>query len=46
MADGGADLPMLNGYPLRIIVPGYYGTYWVKHFNDIQVTDRVLSGMR
>ena len=39
----GADLPMLNGYPLRLVVPGYYGTYWVKHLSDITVTDKVLS---
>lgn len=31
------DLPMLNGYPLRLIVPGWYGTYWVKSLHDIQV---------
>ena len=29
----GADLPWLNGYPLRLVVPGYYGTYWMKHLN-------------
>jgi hypothetical protein len=40
----GADLPVLNGYPLRLIVPGYYGTYWVKHVNDIQVLDKVFDG--
>ncbi|MFL6676393.1 MAG: molybdopterin-dependent oxidoreductase [Massilia sp.] len=40
----GADLPMLNGYPLRLVVPGYYGTYWVKHVTDIQVTDKVFDG--
>jgi DMSO/TMAO reductase YedYZ molybdopterin-dependent catalytic subunit len=40
----GADLPMLNGYPLRLIVPGYYGTYWVKHVSDIQVLDKVFDG--
>jgi sulfite dehydrogenase len=40
----GADLPMLNGYPVRLIVPGYYGTYWVKHLSDIQVTDKVFDG--
>jgi sulfite dehydrogenase len=34
-----ADLPLLNGYPVRLIVPGYYGTYWVKHVFDIRVTD-------
>jgi sulfite dehydrogenase len=40
----GADLPLLNGYPLRLIVPGFYGTYWVKHVSDIQVVDRVFDG--
>jgi DMSO/TMAO reductase YedYZ molybdopterin-dependent catalytic subunit len=40
----GADLPVLNGYPLRLVVPGYYGTYWVKHVNDIQVTDKPFDG--
>jgi len=36
----GADLPMLNGFPLRLIVPGYYGTYWVKHLHEITVLDQ------
>jgi hypothetical protein len=40
----GADLPVLNGYPVRLVVPGYYGTYWVKHVNDIQVIDKVFDG--
>ena len=40
----GADLPMLNGYPVRLVVPGYYGTYWVKHLSDIQVIDQVFDG--
>jgi len=40
----GADLPLLNGYPVRLIVPGYYGTYWVKHLSDITVTDKVFDG--
>jgi sulfite dehydrogenase len=39
----GQDLPVLNGFPLRLIVPGYYGTYWVKHVNDITVIDDVLN---
>lgn len=43
-AMNGADLPMLNGYPLRLVVPGYYGTYWVKHLNDIEVIDSVYTG--
>ena len=40
----GADLPMLNGYPLKLIVPGYYGTYWVKHVNQITVLDTPFQG--
>ena len=38
------DLPILNGFPLRLIVPGYYGTYWVKHLNEIHVIDNVFDG--
>lgn len=33
----GAPLPMLNGFPLRLVVPGYYGTYWVKHLHELTV---------
>jgi DMSO/TMAO reductase YedYZ molybdopterin-dependent catalytic subunit len=40
----GEDLPFLNGFPLRLVVPGYYGTYWVKHLNEITVTDSVFDG--
>jgi sulfite dehydrogenase len=36
----GDDLPFLNGYPLRLVVPGYYGTYWVKHLNQVTVLDQ------
>jgi Mo-co oxidoreductase dimerisation domain/Oxidoreductase molybdopterin binding domain len=32
-------LPLLNGFPLRLIVPGWYSTYWVKMLNDIEVLD-------
>lgn len=35
----GKDLPMLNGFPVRLVVPGYYGTYWVKHLHEITVLD-------
>jgi sulfite dehydrogenase len=40
----GQDLPVLNGFPLRLVVPGYYGTYWVKHLNDINVVDNTFDG--
>ena len=26
----GEAMPLLNGFPLRLIVPGWYSTYWVK----------------
>ncbi|WP_150699252.1 molybdopterin-dependent oxidoreductase [Pandoraea terrae] len=43
-AMNGKDLPMLNGFPVRLVVPGYYGTYWVKHLADINVIDDVFDG--
>lgn len=35
----GEELPFLNGYPIKLIVPGYFGTYWVKHLSEIEVLD-------
>src|SRR6266852_6984373 len=26
----GDPLPMLNGFPVRLVVPGYFSTYWTK----------------
>ncbi len=43
-AMNGEDLPVLNGYPLRLVVPGYYGTYWIKHVHDIEVLDSLYTG--
>lgn len=37
-------LPMLNGFPLRLVVPGWYATYWVKALNEINVTDEPFKG--
>jgi hypothetical protein len=39
-AMNGKPLPLLNGFPLRLVVPGWYSTYWVKMLNDIEVLDR------
>ncbi|TAM76476.1 sulfide dehydrogenase [bacterium] len=36
-AMNGADLPLLNGFPVRLIVPGYFATYWVKMLDDVEV---------
>ncbi|HEX8916210.1 MAG TPA: molybdopterin-dependent oxidoreductase, partial [Humisphaera sp.] len=37
-------LPMLNGFPVRLIVPGWYATYWVKALNEIGVTAEKFAG--
>ena len=39
----GAQLPMLNGFPLRLVVPGWYATYWVKSLSAITVLDKPLK---
>ncbi len=36
----GQPLPLLNGFPLRVVVPGWYATYWMKMLNDIEVLDQ------
>jgi sulfite dehydrogenase (cytochrome) subunit A len=38
-AMNGAALPLLNGFPVRLVVPGWYSTYWVKMLSDITVLD-------
>jgi DMSO/TMAO reductase YedYZ molybdopterin-dependent catalytic subunit len=42
-AMNGEDLPWLNGFPVRLVVPGFYGTYWVKQLNEITVLDKTLD---
>jgi sulfite dehydrogenase len=39
----GAPLPHFNGYPARIIVPGWTGTYWMKHVNRIEALTQPLK---
>jgi DMSO/TMAO reductase YedYZ molybdopterin-dependent catalytic subunit len=39
-AMNGEPLPLLNGFPLRLVVPGWYSTYWIKMLNDIEVLDQ------
>ncbi|MEW6132542.1 MAG: molybdopterin-dependent oxidoreductase [Pseudomonadota bacterium] len=40
-AMNGEPLPLLNGYPVRLVVPGWYATYWVKMLDDIEVIGKV-----
>jgi sulfite dehydrogenase (cytochrome) subunit A len=40
----GAPLPMLNGFPIRLVVPGWYATYWIKALSRIVVLDRTFDG--
>lgn len=40
----GEALPFLNGFPLRLVVPGWFGTYWVKHLEKVTVLDRPFDG--
>jgi DMSO/TMAO reductase YedYZ molybdopterin-dependent catalytic subunit len=39
-AMNGQPMPLLNGFPLRLVVPGWYATYWVKMLNDVEVLDQ------
>jgi len=38
-----APLPMLNGFPLRLVVPGWFATYWVKSLSSVTVLDQPLK---
>jgi DMSO/TMAO reductase YedYZ molybdopterin-dependent catalytic subunit len=35
----GEPLPILNGFPVRLVVPGYFATYWMKCLTWIRVLD-------
>ncbi len=40
----GAPLPPLNGFPVRLIVPGWTATYWMKHVTSIDVVPKPYDG--
>ena len=40
----GAPLPHLNGFPARLIVPGWTGTHWMKHLTSIKPVTKPESG--
>ncbi len=40
----GEPLPVLNGFPARLVVPGWYATYWVKALHKITVLAQPYDG--
>jgi len=40
----GKDIPMLNGFPLKLVVPGWYATYWVGALHKIEVLNKPFDG--
>ena len=40
----GAPLPHLHGFPARLILPGWTGTYWMKHVTSIKAVTKPESG--
>lgn len=40
----GQPLPHWNGFPARIIVPGWTATYWVKHVDGIDAITKPFDG--
>ena len=39
----GEPLPHWNGAPVRLVVPGWTGTYWMKHLVSIQALSQPLK---
>jgi DMSO/TMAO reductase YedYZ molybdopterin-dependent catalytic subunit len=39
----GEPLPHWNGFPARLVVPGWTGTYWVKQLTSIDVRSQPLK---
>jgi DMSO/TMAO reductase YedYZ molybdopterin-dependent catalytic subunit len=40
----GQPLPHWNGFPARIVVPGWTGTYWMKHVTTIKAVTKPFDG--
>ncbi len=40
----GEVLPHWNGFPARIVVPGWTGTFWVKHLTKIAAVSKPFDG--
>jgi DMSO/TMAO reductase YedYZ molybdopterin-dependent catalytic subunit len=40
----GKPLPHWNGYPARLVVPGWTGTYWVKQLTSVRIVSQPEKG--
>jgi sulfite dehydrogenase len=40
----GQPLPHLNGFPARVVVPGWTGAYWIKHVTKIDALTKPQGG--
>jgi DMSO/TMAO reductase YedYZ molybdopterin-dependent catalytic subunit len=40
----GAPLPHYNGFPIRLVVPGWTATYWMKHLDTIEAVAKPYAG--
>jgi len=40
----GAPLPHWNGFPARLVLPGWTGTYWMKHIVEINALTKPQGG--
>ena len=43
-AMNGEPLPIQHGYPLRLVVPGWYGVASVKWLSEIEAVERPFDG--
>jgi DMSO/TMAO reductase YedYZ molybdopterin-dependent catalytic subunit len=40
----GQPLPHWNGFPARLVVPGWTGTYWMKHLTTVRAVTKPYDG--
>lgn len=40
----GQPLPHWNGFPARLVVPGWTATYWVKHLTGLELRTKPFDG--
>jgi DMSO/TMAO reductase YedYZ molybdopterin-dependent catalytic subunit len=40
----GEKLPHWNGFPVRLVAPGWTATYWVKHLASLEVRSQPFDG--